>query len=101
MRVYWTGALYFLEADIALRSVDDESAPAKSLDDVLRLFNNCCLQDGKQMRGRAIAAEFDRLANTELFVPLYDRYEATRAIPDYDGLLESPVAADIFIAPAN
>ena len=39
MRVYWSGALYFLDADIRLRRLDNPM----TLDDVLREFASCCL----------------------------------------------------------
>ena len=84
MRVYWSGTLYFLEADTTLRTTTDIS-----MDDVLREFGDCCLNDGREMRGKAMAAEFDRIAGTELFVPLYDRYEASRAMPEWRTLLDA------------
>ncbi|MFQ5635700.1 MAG: hypothetical protein ACE5G3_10285 [Gammaproteobacteria bacterium] len=80
MRVYWTGALYFLEADTALRELRNGRV---SLDTILREFGDCCLQRRQRWSGASIAAEFDRLAEAEIFVPLYRRYERTTAIPDY------------------
>ena len=99
MRVYWTGALYFLEADIELRSRSNQAGPARTMDEVLQLFGECCLQAGRSMRGSTIAAEFDRLAETELFVPLFQKYAATRAIPEYEDLLSSSTADQIFSQP--
>lgn len=80
MRVYWTGTLYFLEADLALRA---QAGDAVSVDDVLKAFGDCCLHRERRWNGAAIAAEFDRIAGVDVFVPLYERYEATRALPDY------------------
>ena len=78
MRVYWSGALYFLEADMQLRT-----ATGMSLDDILQLFGTCCLMERRDWSGREIAQQFDRLAETRLFVPLFDEYAATLALPDY------------------
>lgn len=86
MRVYWSGALYFLEADLALRA---DSGAGMSLDTVLREFGACCLERRRDWDGASIAAEFDRIAGTAIFVPLFDRYEGLAAIPDYGPVLES------------
>jgi hypothetical protein len=80
MRVYWSGTLYFLEADIALRS---NASAAMTMDDVLKAFGDCCLHRERRWDGAAIAAEFDRIAGVDVFLTLYQRYEATRALPDY------------------
>ena len=84
MRVYWSGALYFLKADTVLRTAHD-----MSLDDILREFGYCCLEDGRELRGRAMATEFDRIAGSEIFVPLYDRYESSNAMPPWRQLMKS------------
>jgi hypothetical protein len=86
MRVYWSGALYFLEADIRLRSLDNPM----TLDDVLREFANCCLMQAGRWDGMRIVREFDKIVGQPLFVPLYEAYEQTSAIPDYEGILASP-----------
>ena len=90
MRVYWSGALYFLEADIALRESTE-----LVLDDVLREFGTCCLGEQRDWTGREIAAEFDRIAESEIFSPLYDKYADTMAMPDYETVLASPVVNSI------
>jgi hypothetical protein len=81
MRVYWTGTLYFLEADLALRSND---AVSMTLDDVVKAFGECCLGRNRRWNGTAIAAEFDRIAGTDVFSTLFTRYKATRAIPAFE-----------------
>jgi len=87
MRVYWSGALYFLEADLALRKQPESTAG--SLDDILREFGTCCLNSDRDWNGLAIAGEFDRIAGRQLFVPLFKRFEQSRAIPDYLEILQS------------
>ena len=94
MRVYWSGALYFLEADIELRN-----STRFTLDDVLRGFGECCLTEERDWTGLELAAEFDRIAATNLFVPLYEQYEASMAIPAYTELLASP-QMDAILPPA-
>lgn len=86
MRVYWTGALYFLEADLRLRKLGKNST---SLDEVLEKFGRCCLDEHKDWRGIDIAVEFDRIAGSQLFVPLYKRFEKTTAIPYFMPVLNA------------
>lgn len=88
MRVYWSGALYFLAADLALRAAVTETTAIQSLDDLLRVYGECCLGTERQS-GAELAQQFDRIANTELFVPLYQRYSESRFIPEYGPLLDS------------
>lgn len=95
MRVYWSGALYFLEADLALRR---KSGGKMCVDDMLREFGDCCLGDARRWTGREIAGEFDRIAGTAIFVPLFDRYESTTAIPDFVAPL---AAAGVEVADAR
>jgi hypothetical protein len=86
MRVYWSGALYFLDADIRLRRL----ATPLTLDDVLREFANCCLTQLGRWDGMRIVRDFDEIVGQPLFVPLYEAYEQTSAIPDYESILASP-----------
>jgi hypothetical protein len=90
MRVYWSGALYFLEADIELRKLTTETDTPMTLDDVLREFGACCLLEDREWTGLEIAEQFDQIIGAPLFVPLYKAYEQTNAIPNYLPLLESP-----------
>ncbi|MBT8444914.1 MAG: hypothetical protein HKN81_06960 [Gammaproteobacteria bacterium] len=86
MRVYWSGALYFLEADLAVREHSDGTA---RLDTILADYGECCLEARRRWNGRQIAREFDRLAGAEIFVPLFDRYAASMKIPDFRPALAS------------
>lgn len=76
MRVYWSGAAYWLEADLALRARGD------SLDGVLARYGACCLLRDEMLSPEAFVAALDRVADRALFVPLYTRYAALRAFPD-------------------
>lgn len=79
MRVYWAGAAYWLEADLALR------ARGSSLDAVLAGYSRCCLGDGTQrVEPDAFAAALDGIAKAEVFAPLYRRYAAATTFPPLD-----------------
>jgi hypothetical protein len=98
MRVYWSGALYFLHADLLLRNLPNDNNRNLTLDDVLRQFGLCCLDSSKQWSGLDIAAEFDRISATDIFTTLYTEYENSLAIPEYHTLLES-AEMDAILAP--
>jgi hypothetical protein len=87
MRIYWSGALYFMQADLLLRQTDQ----ATTLDNVVRSYNGCCMSEGEEQRARQIATEFDRIAGSTLFIELYDRYENSRAIPEWREILDATI----------
>ena len=76
MRVYWAGAAYWLEADLALRR-----ERGISLDAVLDQYANCCLDGGDSVAPPDFVAVLDRIASSEVFTTLYRRYAASRAFP--------------------
>lgn len=82
-RVYWSGALYFFEADLALRQ------QGQSLDQVVTKFASCCRDQAKEWNGTAIALALDQAAKRNLFVPLYAHYEQTTQLPDYHAVLKN------------
>ncbi|HBK55748.1 MAG TPA: hypothetical protein DDZ76_05600 [Xanthomonadales bacterium] len=79
MRVYWSGAAYWLEADAALRE-----RHGQSLDAVLERFAERHLPAYQTWSPERFTAELDRLAGTRLFVPMYQRYAADTRFPDLD-----------------
>lgn len=79
MRVYWAGAAYWLEADLALRSESDTT-----LDAVLDRYARCCLHGGDSVAPPDFAAALDRIAGGDAFTTLYRRYAAARAFPSLD-----------------
>ena len=87
MRVYWSGAMYFLQADLQLRKLATADSPVNSLDDVLREFGDCCLNSSRRWSGRQLAGEFDRISATDIFTTLYAEYALSSAIPPYEGML--------------
>jgi predicted metalloprotease with PDZ domain len=81
MRVYWSGAWYFLNADVELRRRTDS---AQSLDTALALLNACCAD--RAMSAREMAARLDQLTGQELFLPLFEEVAASQDIPAFDSL---------------
>lgn len=79
MRVYWAGAAFWLEADIALRRDH-----GRSLDEVLSRYSACCLNGTGEVAPRAFVEELDRLAGAQVFAPLYARYVDSRAFPSLE-----------------
>ena len=79
MRVYWAGAAYWLEADLALRRGSDTT-----LDAVLDRYARCCLHGGDPVAPPDFAAALDRIAGGDVFTALYRRYAASRAFPSLD-----------------
>ncbi|MBV1877461.1 MAG: hypothetical protein KUG79_07460 [Pseudomonadales bacterium] len=90
MRVYWSGALYFLQAEILLQQNN------QSLNAVVDQFSQCCQQEHKRWNGQKLALAFDKIANTQVFTPLFNRYGQQRKMPDY-----WPILADIGILPGK
>jgi hypothetical protein len=81
MRVYWSGAWYFLAADVELRRRTNST---QSLDTALALLNACCAD--RSMSAREMAARLDQLTGQELFLPLFEQVAASRDIPAFDSL---------------
>ena len=78
MRVYWTGAWYFLKADLELRK---RSEGLNSLDQVLSELNECCGE--RRLSAWQIARTLDRISGESLFVPLFREISGSYEIPDY------------------
>lgn len=76
MRVYWAGAAYWLEADLALRR--DSST---TLDAVLDRYAQCCLRGGDSVMPHDFVAALDEVAGNDTFSALYRRYAAMREFP--------------------
>lgn len=80
MRIYWAGAAFWLETDLALRR---ESG--RSLDTVLSGYSACCLGDGTaQVEPEAFMAQLDRIAGGDIFASRYRRYAAAKEFPSLE-----------------
>ena len=85
MRIYWSGALYFMKADVALR---ERSGGKIGLNDVLLRFNRCCINGDKIWQGRELAAKLDQLADEKIFLPLFDAFSQSEEFPEYQQTLD-------------
>jgi hypothetical protein len=79
MRVYWAGAAYWLEADLALRREH-----GSSLDAVLARYASCCLRGTGDVAPERFVAELDRISGSEVFTSLFRRYVDSTAFPSLD-----------------
>lgn len=79
MRVYWSGAAFWLQADALLRE-----SHGTCLDAVLAAFAARHLPAGETWPPERFVAQLDVLAGTELFVPLYREYARGTRFPNLD-----------------
>jgi hypothetical protein len=84
MRVYWSGAYYFLSTDIALRT---QTKHQQSLDTVLQQFKQCCLTMKREWTGRELANKFDELSRSEIFSTQYDISINSNALTGFEARL--------------
>jgi hypothetical protein len=84
MRVYWSGAWYFLAADTRLRQ---QSRGALTLDLALEKLNACCADESLSVP--QMVRKLDDLNRVLLFQPLYDQLVKTRAVPSFDSIFAS------------
>lgn len=78
MRVYWSGAAFWLQADLALR------ARGASLDAVLAQYARCCLRGSGEVAPAAFIADLDRIAGADVFGSRYARFVAATGFPSLD-----------------
>jgi hypothetical protein len=87
MRIYWSGALYWLKADIALRALSKNAAKPYSLDLALKALQACCFK--QYLSAAEITQKLDKLSQSKIFSELLTDFSASYAIPDYLPLLSS------------
>ncbi len=80
MRVYWAGAAYWLEMDVALRR--DHGT---TLQDVLDRYAQCCLDGTVHVTPEDFVAALDRAAGIVLFAPRYRDYAEATTFPSLAG----------------
>ena len=81
MRVYWSGAWYFLAADVALR---EASKGAQTLDLALEKLNACCAD--QSMSVPDMVARLDAMNEVDLFSRLYEDARTSTRVPDFESL---------------
>ena len=84
MRTYWSGAWYFLAADVQLRQ---QSSGRFGLDDALDALNLCCADE--RMSAPAIARKLDSENRIVLFEPLFGQARQSLTLPDFESLYAS------------
>lgn len=84
MRVYWSGAWYFLKADFELRH---RSGGKHTLDTALDKLNRCCAE--QKLSVTQIVAKLDEINELDLFVPLYQELMTSTSTPDFEPLFAS------------
>ncbi len=83
MRVYWSGAAWWLRRDVELRQL---SHGALSLDRLLARFAARHLPAQRRWTAEEFAAALDELAGTELFAPAVAQAEREAEFPDISDL---------------
>lgn len=84
MRVYWSGAWYFLAADTRLRL---QSGGQLSLDKALKKLNDCCADQSLSVP--EIVARLDELNRVLLFNTLYDEVATATTVPAFGNIFAS------------
>ena len=84
MRVYWSGAWYFLAADTRLRL---QSGGRQNLDMALQKLNQCCAD--KRLSVPGIVEQLDQLNKVLLFGTLYREVAASTSVPPFAGIFAS------------
>jgi hypothetical protein len=84
MRVYWSGAWYFLVADTRLRL---QSGGAQGLDQALAALNRCCAD--QQLSVVEMVELLDELNRLVLFRPLYEEMSRSTRLPGYMDIFAS------------
>lgn len=84
MRVYWSGAWYFLAADLRLRQ---QSGGKRTLDTALEQLNHCCAD--QKMSVTEMVETLDRQNKLLLFYPLFLHVRASTELPPFESLFAS------------
>ncbi|MCB1643269.1 MAG: hypothetical protein KDI37_16190 [Xanthomonadales bacterium] len=85
MRVYWSGAAWWLQRDVELRL---QLGTANGLDALLRRFAMTRLPANRTWSPQEFAAELDRLAGVSVFVPALAPAESELQFPNVAPLLQ-------------
>ncbi|MEZ5498690.1 MAG: hypothetical protein R3E77_04570 [Steroidobacteraceae bacterium] len=85
MLVYWLGAAFALQADVALRRRSDGR---ESLDSVLAQLRECCLPAANSWSGEQLTSRLDELSKTQIFSRLYRSYLRDSDISQVDPVLD-------------
>jgi hypothetical protein len=85
MKIYWSGAILALKADVELRR---RSNGHDSLDAALDRLQRCCLPSPRSWTGVELLQKLDTLVAEPVFMPLYRRYADATGFPAFEKTLE-------------
>jgi len=77
MRIYWSGALYWFKADVALRKLNT----GYSLDKALYQLHKCCFD--RYLTVNEITEQLDKLTNSSIFTTSFIKFSKSYALPSY------------------
>ena len=80
MKIYWSGAVIALLADVELRR---RSGGSESLDKALDQLQRCCLPAASSWSGTQLFEALDEFVDDPVFMPLYRQHANKRGFPDY------------------
>lgn len=84
MKIYWSGAIIALMADVELRR---RSGGTESLDSALEQLQRCCLPAAQSWSGTQLFERLDSFVGDPVFMPLYRRYANEAGFPEYLSVL--------------
>lgn len=84
MRVYWSGVALALKADWILRNTG-----RGSLDEVLKAFGQCCLEEHRTWTPEQFIGRLDELSDSNIFSTLYHEYAYSDRFPDLRDVYQS------------
>ncbi len=84
MRVHWSGVLFWLQADVKLRTV---SQNRQSLDTLLQKLKICC--ENTEMSAREIMSKLDKLSGYKIFLTSFNKFRKSYKMPDYMPLIKN------------
>jgi hypothetical protein len=80
LRVYWSGAAYWLAVDMDLRRT---SGGKLTLDTALSRFRDCCLPAYREWKPAAFVAKLDALVGVQTFSRHYREFARMKQFPDW------------------
>jgi hypothetical protein len=85
MKIYWSGAIIALLADVELRRRSDGR---ESLDYALDRLQRCCLPAATSWSGTRLFEKLDSFVAEPVFMPLYRQYADSKGFPDVVPIFE-------------
>ncbi len=83
LRVYWSGAAYWLTVDRDLRRT---SGGKLTLDSALSRFSDCCLPSYREWQPEQFVAKLDALLGVQTFSRRYREFARMKQFPDWEAL---------------